>query len=670
MPKIRLNVSTRIIGGYAIALLLTLAILFTSLSGISSINRSLTSVTDQALPMVDEVSALLSSQLEAQIQLIEFQKAENEAAFSEIEARYRELVNSNSQERKTLSALTKSEAAMAKKMKLISDAQDAMFAAGEEVMSLHRASISNYDRVNNEFDTFANIGDEVIGHAADLEEETNESIVKSLLGTLTLRLDNTSELSLEILEYRDLEDVIDGQERLQSNFVAMNRTFNTMNNRDSLKNSSTYASLKQMYQQFQDGSTGAAGIVQAQRNYLQNRADALAGLQRVSEFSSEATNQLNALKNDIRNFSGNIADQTSATISSSQSFISIFSIIALIIVAAIGWIVTQSIRKPLRETMDAIEVVAQGDLTQTFKADRDDELGELSASMQMLVSQLRNIIEDITLNSTQLAATAEQTAAISEKSSENINRQKDQTNMIATAIEEMAATVEEVSRSINNTLHEVESAHKDVSEGTTILNDNIQAIHHLAEEIDSASAIIERLNQDTENVGSVLDVIRGVAEQTNLLALNAAIEAARAGEQGRGFAVVADEVRTLASRAHASTEEIQEMITRLQAGATEAVQAMNKSRGEAQGSVEGISKAGEMLNLIAEGINRIKDMSHQISSAAEEQAATTQEQNRNVASIADVAEETASAAKENHSASDELAKMADAQLTLVGRFKV
>jgi methyl-accepting chemotaxis protein len=383
-----------------------------------------------------------------------------------------------------------------------------------------------------------------------------------------------------------------------------------------------------------------------------------------------ASDRLDELTGLLTDLTDEIESTAQDTVSASRSMILGFATLALIASGLIGYLVTRSIRKPLHETVNTIKEIATGDLRKSFNVSGNDELGMLARSMQDLVTQLRGMVQEISSNSEQLAATAEESAAISEQSFAAVYRQKEQTELVATAIEEMTATVEEVARNIHNTLTQVESAHSEVQDGQRVLNENIASIKHLAEDINQAATVIECLNDDSANIGTVLDVIRSVAEQTNLLALNAAIEAARAGEQGRGFAVVADEVRTLASRTNASTTEIQEMIHKLQTGAREAVDTMTRSREEAQRSVSGIAQAGTMLQSIASAITTIKDMSHQIASASEEQSSTTQEQHRNIVAIAETSEQTAQGAQENQTASQELARMAEMQRTLIAKFKV
>jgi methyl-accepting chemotaxis protein len=333
-------------------------------------------------------------------------------------------------------------------------------------------------------------------------------------------------------------------------------------------------------------------------------------------------------------------------------------------------LVIKSIREPLNEVVDVIAKVAEGDLTQNIDVHREDEFGNLSNSMNHLTSKLREILGNIAESSQQLASSAEQTEAIARRGHESINTQREQTELVATAMAEMTATVNEVANSANNTLREVQGANEESNIGLTIVRDNIDTINRLANEIERAAQVINKLNEYSDNIGSVLDVIRGIADQTNLLALNAAIEAARAGEQGRGFAVVADEVRTLASKTQESTSEIQGMIERLQTGTKDAVSVMEKSQVEAKVSVEQTAKAGKALESITRAVGVINDMSTHIASSAEEQSAVTNEMHENITTISSLAEQNAQGANESLAASQQLARLAEQLQRMVAQFKV
>ena len=329
-----------------------------------------------------------------------------------------------------------------------------------------------------------------------------------------------------------------------------------------------------------------------------------------------------------------------------------------------------SIRNSVGEIREMTRSVAAGDLTARVYLRTRDELHDVADDFNAMNEQFESLIREIVGASTQLASAAEEVAAVSRDSAGNVDRQRQETDLVATAMNEMTATVQEVS---SNAAGAAEAARKTDSEakgGLQVVEVASRSIAALAGEIENAAQVIRRVSDDSEAIGTVLDVIKGIAEQTNLLALNAAIEAARAGEQGRGFAVVADEVRTLASRTQDSTKEIEEMIERLQGGAQQAVQVMKTSQEQAQAGVDQADKAARALKAITDAVTTINDMNTQIASAAEEQSATTEEMNRNVVSIRDLAEQTASGSEQTTAASQELARLAADLQERTRQFKI
>ena len=322
----------------------------------------------------------------------------------------------------------------------------------------------------------------------------------------------------------------------------------------------------------------------------------------------------------------------------------------------------------LSHTLTDIE--KNSDLTIRTDINSNDEIGMAARALNLMMEKFHAGIQQVSSSSSQIAAASEETSAITNQTSQSIFEQQSQTEQVATAINEMTSTVHEVSINITSTAEAANQANNETHEGRQLVNQTVQAIQSLAGQIDRASDTIQQLGKDSENINSVMDVIKGVAEQTNLLALNAAIEAARAGEQGRGFAVVADEVRTLAGRTQASTEEINQMIEKLHVGSQQAIDVMAQSSQQAQSVVEQATQAGASLSAISEAVARINDMSTQIASSAEEQNSVTEEINRNIVTINDMAQQTSTGAEQTSVASEELAQLASDLQSLVQLFKV
>ncbi|HHJ14101.1 MAG TPA: methyl-accepting chemotaxis protein [Gammaproteobacteria bacterium] len=350
----------------------------------------------------------------------------------------------------------------------------------------------------------------------------------------------------------------------------------------------------------------------------------------------------------------------------------LISLVVIALVGGIGFFISSLVTRNIRRVTDSLEDMArgEGDLTVRLPESGHDEIGQLVTNFNTFVGKMQGLIGEIVASIAQLASAAEEMSAISAESNNNVATQQAETEQVATAMNEMTATVQEVARNATQTSAAAHEASGEAVNGRKVVEETIASINTLAGEVEKAAETIQQLEHDSENIGSVLDVIRGISEQTNLLALNAAIEAARAGEQGRGFAVVADEVRTLASRTQESTLEIQNMIESLQAGAAQAVTVMEQGRNQAQVSVANAARAGESLQAITESVTRISDMNTQIASAAEEQSAVTGEIDRNIANIRQLGDQTTQGAKQTAASSQEMAQLAGQLQQLVGQFRV
>jgi methyl-accepting chemotaxis protein len=345
-------------------------------------------------------------------------------------------------------------------------------------------------------------------------------------------------------------------------------------------------------------------------------------------------------------------------------------LVSMIFGFTLSWVVSEEINKRLKIAGDSLSVIAGGDLTRPIDTSGKDEISVLAKSASVMHKRLVDMISEIGSTSQELAAASEEVSVISSQTNESMKAQQQEISQVATAMTEMSATVSEVARNIDDTANASHEANSETTNGRQRVEQTTHSIQDLSKQIDEASVIVKGVEEASENINTVLDVIIGIAEQTNLLALNAAIEAARAGEQGRGFAVVADEVRTLAGRTQQSTEEINRIIDQLQKGSRNAVSAMQTSAKHAQEVVEQSSLASESLVTISDAVTRINEMSTQIASAAEEQSAVTEEIDQNLIKINTMAVENSNAAEESATAGNSLAGMATHLQDLVSRFKV
>ena len=414
---------------------------------------------------------------------------------------------------------------------------------------------------------------------------------------------------------------------------------------------------------------------------LDDAATALAGYRdAVNQFGSAQAASEQALQHMADQ--GSVLLQTSQTMTTSQTAVrnagasqaKTLLVAATALALALGllaaWAITRQIIIPLRQTLNAAERVASGDLSQDLPVQRRDELGQLQASMQRMTQGLRELIGGIGDGVTQIASAAVELSAVTEQTSAGVNNQKVETDQVATAMNQMTATVHEVARNAEQASEAALMADQQAREGDRVVGEAVAQIERLASEVANSSEAMNQLKAESDKIGSVLDVIKSVAQQTNLLALNAAIEAARAGEAGRGFAVVADEVRSLAQRTQQSTEEIEELIAGLQSGTQRVASVMDNSRQLTDSSVELTRRAGGSLETITRTVSSIQAMNQQIATAAEEQSAVAEEINRSVMNVRDISDQTSAASEETASSSVELARLGTHLQGLVGRFRL
>ncbi len=358
------------------------------------------------------------------------------------------------------------------------------------------------------------------------------------------------------------------------------------------------------------------------------------------------------------------------TVSSVQNTMIIVLLVLLVVMVYAGYTLLQALGQ-LPDVVRELAQVGEGNLVASNgRAKSNDEIGQLFRGLDDMKQKLRHIVGEVSSSSGQLAASAEQTAAITEETERSVASQQQEVTQIVAAMTEMAATAQEVAQNAATAASSAQEADGEAQAGRDVVTAAIASTEQLARDIANVADAIHALEKESEDIGGILDVIRGIADQTNLLALNAAIEAARAGEQGRGFAVVADEVRTLASRTRESTQEIHSMIERLQSGARNAVELMTQGRERTEQSVHQAEAAGERLAAITKAVASISEMNLHIAAAAKEQSTVAEEMNKNIYAINTASEQTVAGARQNAVASHELERLAQELQRLVAHFAV
>ena len=391
---------------------------------------------------------------------------------------------------------------------------------------------------------------------------------------------------------------------------------------------------------------------------------------RIKDGTDQMGEQLNKL------IAINAADAKQADEDAGQSYegaitgVVAVSVVAALLTVLLAWLLTRSIVTPLRKAVEVAETIAAGNLSKTIEDDGKDEPARLLSALSTMQASLRQTIQHIAGSATQLASAAEELSAVTEEASRGLQQQNNEIDQAATAVNEMTAAVEEVARNAVSTSEASGQSNQAAREGRDRVMETVGAIQTMTQDVQNTSAMIEGLAARGRDIGKVLDVIRAIAEQTNLLALNAAIEAARAGEAGRGFAVVADEVRALAHRTAQSTQEIEKMVAGIQNGTGEAVQSMQQSNQRSQTTLEMARAAGASLEQITASISLINERNLVIASASEEQAQVSREVDRNLVNIRDLATQSAAGANQTSAASHELSRLAVDLNGMVARFVV
>ena len=502
---------------------------------------------------------------------------------------------------------------------------------------------------------------------ASLDMETNQLPSVGFLGNMTENVLRMRILSFRVLVNRDPAALQDAQTRIGALIDKVHSA------------QASYAALPSQPEEAQLYKTFTVTLdsyMQAQEQMLelsrQNRLDEMRTLinTRIKDGTDQMGEQLNKLVALNTGYAKTASAEAGANYSGAIIGIVVAAVMAALMTILLAWLLTRSIVTPLNRALLAAQTIADGNLSKTIEADGQDEPGRLLGALSTMQANLRKTIEQISGSATQLGAAAEELSAVTQDASRGLQQQNNEIEQAATAVNEMTAAVEEVARNAVSTSEASSQSTQAAREGRDRVVETVDAIQTMTQDVHTTSLMIEGLAAQGRDIGKVLDVIRAIAEQTNLLALNAAIEAARAGEAGRGFAVVADEVRALAHRTAQSTQEIEKMVAGIQNGTGEAVASMQQSNHRTQSTLEMARAAGVALEQITQSIHLINERNLVIASASEEQAQVSREVDRNLVNIRDLATQSATGANQTSAASHELSRLAVNLNALVSRFVI
>lgn len=409
---------------------------------------------------------------------------------------------------------------------------------------------------------------------------------------------------------------------------------------------------------------------QAAELWIENDTILKGIVKRMNVIAADARRSAAAAERDGWAKAVDIGDKSVDLVSQTHMIIIAAIFIGTFIGVGLSIAIPKSITNSINTLSQFSKKFGKGDLTVRTDVDLSDEIGIVAQNFDKAAGNLQQIILQVSNNAQTLAGHSEDLSQTVSNNTASIQKQREHTEQVATAMNEMTSTVVEVARSASQAANAASDANAQAVEGNQVVCEAVNSINTLASEINQASSVVKQLESDVGGIGTILEVIRSVSEQTNLLALNAAIEAARAGEHGRGFAVVADEVRTLASRTQASTNEIQSMIEKLQSGAEKAVEVMEESHNMAGNSVQLAGQSGQALEAITQSVNIINDMNSQISTAADQQSSVAEEINRSVVMISSISEETVSVAGEASVSSSNLTNLANELSQVLNQFKI
>jgi methyl-accepting chemotaxis protein len=669
------TVAKKIIGGFATISILLVVISTISLSNLDTISESTEKQNTLAIPTL-KASNKLALQLSQMSNLtLKGYYEEDLSLLAQELKEYQNIDTLFTEELSSLKQVVSAEQALLNNLTEIGQLYSTYHSAGVDLFNSKKLSIEQKDLLIDKVDVLEEKADDAVMILLDLSDHDLADTDLQRAISLSEHLENQfNSIVSSALEYRDILDETTAQ------LIQSELTRNINDAQLSVEDiivELNYHGIQEVSQQVNIAFKEMKDLLLENSGILDNKATQLSANVKASAMLlkekniAERVNQVLDKQIELANLTTiNASKLVGDSVSRGSTQTWIIMIISILVALVITRVTLIGITRPLARVNKMLNIVASGDLSMKLDETGKDEFAQLSRNCNSLIDSLRNLIESIVNRSAQLAAAAEQTSAVTAQSTTAIEEQRNQVEQAASATTEMSSTSQSVLSSANDALGEIKHADDEAERVKKISAVGRETIEQLADEVESAAQVINQLQQDSASIGGILDVIRGIAEQTNLLALNAAIEAARAGEQGRGFAVVADEVRTLASRTQESTSEIQTMIEALQAGAGKAVTVMDAGKSKATECVNQSEEADKALEVITHAVHEAFDRSSQIATAAEEQSVVAHEISENLESIVTIAEQTTAGSPQTATSSSEVARLAEELQQSVQEFKI
>ncbi|MFO6424746.1 methyl-accepting chemotaxis protein [Motilimonas sp. KMU-193] len=660
-----LSIIRKVSLGFVLLVIMLLFTNFMSLQTGNKLESSMSDVTEKATPLVLQTSKAAVALLQVDNDLKYFLLNDKPEELDALLTQFQQGQQNFQAELNELSQMAQGQTSLSSQIASISEQEQLYFATANEVMPKWIDFVNQRAKFNLQKSQFAVMTPNLKQKIVSLSKDD-----PSAAFTADTLVSKISILELSTNDALNQEDPGKVKSTLRRNKLQIRSIENAAKTLASNNPDFNSQAGELVVQLVKDTTDPKSGLLADYQQLMVTQASIISQVQQSKEQVDQAINMLIEINSSAEGIVSRAVQNTKNALTTSRSNLIIVAVISLLVAFIVAFSVAVSIRKPLQSILKVLTAVTDGDMTQQVAYSSKNEFGQLAEQVNILVKQMRSILSELAEASHKLTNLAKLNQSTMDKSKHELDNQRHETASVAAAMTEMEQSVREVANAAHSTLEQVNQVEQASNTGREVMAHNISTTHQLSSKIQDSSTVIAEVGNLSNNIGGILDVIRGIAAQTNLLALNAAIEAARAGEQGRGFAVVADEVRDLAQKTTNSTTEIQSMIENLQASAAKAVEVMSECSTEMEASIAQSSDANGAMEEIQGIITLISDMSSQIAAAAEEQQATSAEIANNLNRISDISDVNYQGIEELASTGHVLEELANNQDKLVTRFKL